>query len=424
MSHLVIIGAQWGDEGKGKIIDHLAENFDIVARYQGGHNAGHTVKIGDKTRFLHFIPSGIFRPDKVCVIGNGMVIDPEELLKEIDTIKADGIDVDGRLLVSLNAHLIMPYHYLLDSSKEQDLGKKNIGTTKRGIGPAYSDKMRRTGIRVCDLYDRETLRSLIEENLKEKELILKELYGLDCPKPEKIEKDYLGYGEKIKPFVTDTTLAVKKYYKEGKKLLIEGAQGAMLDIDHGTYPFVTSSSPCIGGVGTGLGISPGKIEKVLGIAKAYCTRVGSGPFPSELTDELGDQIREQGKEFGTTTGRPRRCGWIDIVALRYAGWVNGFTSLAITKLDVLDDLDSLNICVKYESNGKTLEDFPADPSVLNTCKPVYETLPGWKTNISGVKDFAQLPANTQNYLSRIEILASIPISIVSVGAERGETLVK
>ena len=424
MSHLVLIGAQWGDEGKGKIIDHLAKDFDVVARYQGGHNAGHTVKIGDKTRFLHFIPSGIFRPDKICILGNGMVIDPGELIKEIDTIKADGIDVAGRILVSSNAHLIMPYHYLLDSSKEQDLGEKNIGTTKRGIGPAYADKMRRIGIRICDLYEKERLRSLIEENLKEKRLTLKELYGLDCPEAEKIEKEYLAYGEKIEPFVTDTTLAVRKYYEEGKKFLVEGAQGSMLDIDHGTYPFVTSSSPCIGGVGTGLGISPGKIKKVLGIAKAYCTRVGSGPFPTELFDKLGDQIREQGQEFGTTTGRPRRCGWLDIVALRHAIWVNGFTSLAITKLDVLDDLDSLNICVRYENNGNTIEDFPTNLSLLENCKPVYETLPGWKTNISRIKNYEQLPSSTKNYLGKIETLAGTPISLVSVGAERGETLVK
>ena len=424
MSHLAIIGAQWGDEGKGKIIDHLAKDYDVVARYQGGHNAGHTVKIGDKTRFLHFIPSGIFRPDKICIIGNGMVIDPGELIKEINTIKADGIDVAGRLLVSSNAHLIMPYHYLLDSSREQNLGKNNIGTTKRGIGPAYADKMRRIGIRICDLYDRERLKNLIEENLKEKKLILNELYGLDCPEAEKIEKEYLEYGEEIKPFVTDTILAVKKYYKEGKKFLIEGAQGSMLDIDHGSYPFVTSSSPCIGGVGTGLGFPPGKIEKILGVAKAYCTRVGSGPFPTELTDELGDKIREKGKEFGTTTGRPRRCGWFDIVALRHAIWVNGFTSLAITKLDVLDDLDSLSICVKYESNGKIMEDFSTNPAILKNCTPVYETLPGWKTTISGVKDYSELPLNTKNYLDKIETLADTPISLVSIGAERGETLIK
>lgn len=424
MSHLVIIGAQWGDEGKGKIIDHLSKDFDVVARYQGGHNAGHTVKIGDRTHYLHFIPSGIFRPDKICIIGNGMVIDPGELLKEIDAIKAEQIDVDGRLLISLNAHLIMPYHYLLDSSKEKDLGENNIGTTKRGIGPAYSDKMRRIGIRVCDLYDRERFRDLLQENLKEKKLILKELYGLDCPEAEKIENEYLEYGEKIKPFVTDTTLAVKKYFQEGKKFLIEGAQGSLLDIDHGTYPYVTSSSPCLGGVGTGLGISPKKIESVLGIVKAYCTRVGSGPFPTELTDDLGDQIREQGKEYGTTTGRPRRCGWIDIVALRYAAWVNGFTSLAITKLDVLDGLDTVNICVKYENNGEIFEDFTTDPNVLKNCKPVYETLPGWKTSISDIKDYAQLPINTRNYLDRIEALAGVPVSLVSIGAERGETLVK
>lgn len=424
MSHLVIIGAQWGDEGKGKLIDHLAKDFDVVARYQGGHNAGHTVKIGDKTHYLHFIPSGILRPGKICILGNGMVIDPGELLKEISTIEAQGINVDGRLQVSLNAHLIMPYHYLLDSSKEQELGDNNIGTTKRGIGPAYSDKMRRIGIRVSDLYDKERFRSLIEENLKEKRLILKELYGLECPANDTIEKEYLEYGEKLKPFVKDTTLSVKKYFNEGKKFLIEGAQGALLDIDHGTYPFVTSSSPCIGGVGSGLGISPGRIEKVLGIAKAYCTRVGSGPFPTELTDELGDEIRKEGREFGTTTGRPRRCGWIDMVALRYAIWINGFTSLAITKLDVLDSLDTLKICVKYDNNGTVLEEFPTDLSILKNCKPVYETFPGWKTKISNVKDFSQLPSNTKKFLDRIESLAGIPTSLVSVGAERGETLIK
>ncbi len=424
MSHLVIIGAQWGDEGKGKIIDHLAKDFDVIARYQGGHNAGHTVKIGNKTHFLHFIPSGILRPDKICIIGNGMVIDPGELLKEIEAIKAQGIEVDGRLLISLNAHIIMPYHYLLDSSREEELGENNIGTTKRGIGPAYSDKMRRIGIRVCDLYDKERFKKLLEENLIEKKLILKKLYGLDCPESHKIEKDYLEYGERLKSFVTDGTLAIKKYFKEGKKFLIEGAQGALLDIDHGTYPFVTSSSPCIGGVGTGLGISPREIGEIIGIAKAYCTRVGSGPFPTELTDKLGDQIRENGREFGTTTGRPRRCGWIDIVALKHAIWINGFTSLAITKLDVLDKFDSLNICVKYKNEGKQLDDFPSDPSILNNCRPVYETFPGWKISLSNIKDYSQLPENTKKFLDRIETLTSIPIFLVSVGAERGETLKK
>lgn len=424
MSHLVIIGAQWGDEGKGKIIDNLAKDYDIIARYQGGHNAGHTVKIGNKTHFLHFIPSGILRPDKICIIGNGMVIDPGELLKEIDGIKAQGIVVDGRLLVSSNAHLIMPYHYLLDTSKEKDLGENNIGTTKRGIGPAYSDKMRRIGLRVCDLFDREKLKKLIEENLREKRLILKEIYGLDCPESHKIVNDYLEYGKRLKSFVTDTTLAAKRYMEEGKKFLIEGAQGALLDIDHGTYPFVTSSSPCIGGVGTGLGISPGRIQNVVGIAKAYCTRVGSGPFPTELKNKLGDQIRKEGQEFGTTTGRPRRCGWIDIVALRHAIWVNGFTSLAITKLDVLDKLDALNICVKYEHNGKLLEDFPTNLSTLENCKPDYVTLPGWNKRISDTKDYSLLPTNAKKFLNRIETLAGIPISLVSVGAERGETLTK
>lgn len=424
MSHLVIIGAQWGDEGKGKIIDHLAKDFDIIARYQGGHNAGHTVKIGNKSHFLHFIPSGILRPNKICIIGNGMVIDPGELLKEIDTIKAEGFDVEGRILVSLNAHLIMPYHYLLDVSKEQDLGEKKIGTTKRGIGPAYSDKMRRIGLRVCDLYDRERLRKLIQENLKEKKLILKEIYGLDCPDSHKIENEYLEYGEKLKPFVADTTLAVKRYFKEGKKFLIEGAQGSLLDIDHGTYPYVTSSSPSIGGVGTGLGIAPGRIKKVLGITKAYCTRVGSGPFPTELNNKLGDHIREEGQEFGTTTGRPRRCGWIDMVALQHAIWINGFTSLAITKLDVLNKLDSLNICVKYTNNGKLSEDFPTNASILENCIPTYETLPGWNCDISDIKDYSKLPTNAKNFLSRIESLAGIPISIVSIGAERGKVLTK
>lgn len=424
MSHLIIIGAQWGDEGKGKIIDHLAKDYDVIARYQGGHNAGHTVKIGNKTHFLHFIPSGILRPDKTCIIGNGMVIDPGALLKEIESIKAEGINVDGRLLISSNAHLIMPYHYLLDSSKEQEMGENNIGTTKRGIGPAYSDKMRRVGIRMGDLYNRERFQKLLKENLKEKKLILKELYGLDCPESHEIEEKYLEHGEKLKTFVTDTTLAVKKFFQEGKKFLIEGAQGALLDIDHGTYPFVTSSSPCIGGVGTGLGISPGKIEKVVGIAKAYCTRVGAGPFPTELTDSLGDQIRDKGKEYGTTTGRPRRCGWLDIVALRHAVWLNGFTSLAISKLDVLDELSSISFCVAYEHKGTVSDDFPGDTSVLNNCKPVYETLPGWKSNISGIKQYNMLPLNARNFLSRIETLVGIPISLVSVGAERGETLIK
>ena len=419
MSVTVLVGSQWGDEGKGKIVDILSEKYDIVTRYQGGANAGHTVEIGENQYILHLIPSGILREGVVCVIGNGVVVDPAALLKEIEILKDNGISVEGRLFISHNAHLIMPYHKLLDSISES--GKTKIGTTGRGIGPCYIDKFARKGIRIVDLLNKDVLERKIRENLEEKNNLLKKVYdheGLDI---DKIINEYLQFDKEIDNYVTDVPLLLNNAINNGKNILLEGAQGAMLDVDHGTYPYVTSSSPTSGGASTGTGIPPTKISSIFGIVKAYTTRVGNGPFPTELNDDDGEKLRKEGAEFGATTGRPRRCGWFDAFLLSYSAMINGVDSVAITKLDVLSSFDKIKVCVGYELNGKFLKSFPADVERLNRVTPVYETLDGWNENITNCKSYDELPEKTKEYLNFISNKANIKLEIISVGPKRRQT---
>ncbi|MDH4071210.1 MAG: adenylosuccinate synthase [Ignavibacteria bacterium] len=416
----IIVGAQWGDEGKGKIVDMLAENVDIVARYQGGANAGHTVCIGPKEYILHLIPSGIFHPSITCVIGNGVVIDPAALMSEIDQLGTAGISIDNRLLISHNAHLIMPYHKLLDTIREQ--APNRIGTTGRGIGPAYIDKFMRVGIRIVDLLDRDVLARKLRSNIEEKNRILTQVYGETKLDVDSLIAEYQEFDKRIDPYVTDTADYLNTAWKGGRSIIAEGAQGALLDVDHGTYPFVTSSSPTSGGACTGLGIPPTAVSSILGIVKAYSTRVGNGPFPTEQENEVGERLRKSGHEFGATTGRPRRCGWLDMVALRYSMTINGIEQIAITKLDVLDGFDEIRICTGYEANGKRLKTFPTDLQTLARVQPVYESYPGWKQELSGIRDYKDLPANAQRYLETIASLTGIPIRIVSVGPRRDQTI--
>ena len=383
MPIIVIVGAQWGDEGKGKIVDVLTEKADIVARYQGGHNAGHTVVINKKKFVLHLIPSGILHKNTVCIIGNGVVVEPQALIKEITDLRKRGIKVSGNLLISRNAHLIMPYHLVIDSASEKTKGKKCIGTTGRGIGPTYVDKMARTGIRVGDLLDPEAFREKLATNLRHVNFLMKNLYKMPVFSAKKIFDEYMGYARTLRKYIADTDLIINKAIAENKNLLLEGAQGTLLDIDHGTYPFVTSSNSIAGGACTGLGIGPTKITGVIGIVKAYTTRVGSGPFPTELHDSIGEGMREKGGEFGATTGRPRRCGWLDTVILKHSTAVNGFSGIVITKLDILDGLDTIKICTSYRYKGKTYKDMPKDLAVLENCTPVYEEFKGWKKSTRG-----------------------------------------
>jgi len=419
MSVTVLVGSQWGDEGKGKIVDILSEKFDIVARYQGGANAGHTVEIGKKQYILHLIPSGILRDGVKCVIGNGVVIDPQALLDEIKLLEDNGINVEGRLFISHNAHLIMPYHKLLDSISES--GKNKIGTTGRGIGPCYIDKFDRKGIRIVDLLNKDVLEKKLRQNVQEKNILLKKLYdnkGFDI---EEIIKEYISFDEAIDSYVTDVPLFLNDAIKEGKNILLEGAQGTLLDVDHGTYPFVTSSNPTSGGGSTGSGIPPNKIDNVFGIVKAYTTRVGNGPFPTELTDEDGEKLRKEGAEFGATTGRPRRCGWFDAFLVRYSAMINGIDVVAVTKLDVLSVFEKIKVCIGYEINGKRIKSFPSDVEKLNNVKPVYETLDGWMEDISEYKSYDELPQKTKEYLEFITNQANIKIEIISVGPKRRQT---
>ena len=416
----IIVGAQWGDEGKGKIVDHLSESVDIVARYQGGANAGHTVVIGDNQYVLHLIPSGIFHPEVICVIGNGVVVDPVALMEEIKQLQNLNISISGRLLISHNAHLIMPYHKLLDTIREQTSEK--IGTTGRGIGPAYIDKFMRVGIRIVDLLDRDTFVKKLTQNIEEKNQILKKIYGNPELNVEKIVAEYETFDEQIDEYVTDTSYYLNSAISEGKRILAEGAQGALLDVDHGTYPFVTSSNPTSGGACTGLGIPPTSISSVLGVVKAYSTRVGNGPFPTELVNDTGEQLRKIGGEYGATTGRPRRCGWFDAVSVRYSAMINGITDIAITKLDVLDQFDHLCICTGYLINGKSLKTFPTDAGTLEKIVPVYETFDGWETTISTTSRFSNLPENARRYIHAIESLTGTKVHIISVGARRDQTL--
>lgn len=421
MSVQVIVGAQWGDEGKGKVVDILAEHADIVARYQGGANAGHTVCIGEKQFILHLVPSGIFHPHITCVIGNGVVIDPNALLSEIAQVEAAGVRIGKRLLISHNAHLIMPYHKQLDVIREQATTK--IGTTGRGIGPCYIDKAMRIGIRIVDLLDRDILARKIKTNIEEKDQLLTKVYGETRIDVDHIIHEYQEFDKKIDDYVTDTALYLNGALHQGKRVIAEGAQGALLDVDHGTYPYVTSSNPTSGGACTGLGIPPTAISSVIGIVKAYCTRVGNGPFPTELTDEIGEHLRSVGHEYGATTGRPRRCGWFDAVALRYSAMINGIERIAVTKLDVLDQLDAIPLCVGYEYRGRRLKTFPTDPPSLEQIRPVYETFNGWKSPLSGVLSYGELPVAARQYLEALARFTGTRVSMVSVGPRRDQTII-
>ena len=419
MSVTVLVGTQWGDEGKGKIVDILSEKYKIVARYQGGANAGHTVIIGDKKFILHLIPSGILRKDVTCVIGNGVVIDPTALLEEINLLEKNGIKVEGRLFISHNAHLIMPYHKLLDSISESGVSK--IGTTGRGIGPCYIDKFARKGIRIVDLLDRTELEKKIRLNLKEKNELLKKVYeheGLDV---DAIVKEYLEFDKTIDKYIKDIPSFLNNAIAGGKSILLEGAQGTLLDVDHGTYPFVTSSNPTSGGACTGTGIPPTRIDSVLGIVKAYTTRVGNGPFPTELTNEDGEKLRKIGDEYGATTGRPRRCGWYDAFLVAYSQLINGITSVAITKLDVLSSFEKIKVCVGYKISAKKIKYFPTSVEQLSAVTPIYEELDGWNEDISSCNSYKELPKKTKEYLDFISKHSGINIEIISVGPKRIQT---
>jgi len=420
MSVSVLVGSQWGDEGKGKIVDILSERFDIVARYGGGANAGHTIVIDDQQFILHLVPSGILRENIACVIGNGVVLDPNALLMEIDFLKEYKINCYGRLFISQNAHLIMPYHKVLDNISES--GDNKIGTTGRGIGPCYIDKYARKGIKVEDLLDKDILAKKIRSNVDEKNILLSKVYGHEKLDVTKIIDEYSDFGDLIKPFIKDVPRYLHDSIANGKRILMEGAQGALLDVDHGTYPYVTSSSPTSGGACTGLGLPPTKITSVIGIVKAYTTRVGMGPFPTELAGDEGNNLREWGAEYGATTGRPRRCGWLDLFLIDYSRMINGIERVAITKLDVLGKFDEIKVCVGYEVNGKKLESYPTAEYILNKVTPVYETLPGWKSDISGITDFEDLPAETKDYLSFLTVQCGLEINIISVGPRRDQTI--
>ncbi len=423
MANVVVVGTQWGDEGKGKIVDLLAEDADIVVRFQGGNNAGHTMVVEGEQFIFHLIPSGILQ-GKTCAIGNGVVVDPGVLLEELERLSSRGISVDPKkFLISERAHVIMPYHKAVDAAREQFKGDKKIGTTGRGIGPAYEDKATRRGVRFVDLLDPAVFAEKVNTILDEKNFYLQNYLFADPLDVDSIIRQYKEYGEKLAPYITNISVVLHQAAKIGQQILFEGAQGTHLDIDHGTYPYVTSSNTLAGNACCGAGVGPRQISDVIGIVKAYTTRVGMGPFPSELLDDIGDKIQEKGAEFGATTGRRRRCGWLDTVLLKNAVRLNGLSSVAITKLDVLGELESLNICTAYDYKGQRLDEFPASLDVLADCKPIYETLPGWPEDISGIKNFDDLPQNVKDYLKRVEALIETPISIVSVSPERDATMV-
>jgi len=416
----IIVGAQWGDEGKGKIVDLLSQKVDIVARYQGGANAGHTIVIGDRQHVLHLIPAGIFHPHVTCVIGNGVVIDPIAMMEEIHQLEQLNIDLKGRLLVSHNAHLIMPYHKLLDTVRERQSEK--IGTTGQGIGPAYIDKAMRVGIKISDLLHRDVLVAKLKKNIEEKNQILKKIYGETELDVDKIVCEYEEFDKKVDGYVTDTVLFLNKALRDDKWILAEGAQGALLDVDHGTYPYVTSSNPTSGGACTGLGIPPTAVSSILGVVKAYSTRVGNGPFPTELRDPTGEQLREIGHEYGATTGRPRRCGWFDAVALKYSAMINGIRQIAVTKLDVLDTFDKIKVCVGYELNGKLLKSFPNDAETLDAAVPLYESFDGWRAKTSELTAYGDLPLNAQKYAQAIASFSGTELRMISIGARRDQIM--
>lgn len=420
MSTVVVVGTQWGDEGKGKITDFLAEQAEVVARYQGGNNAGHTILIDNKKYKLQMIPSGVFYNDKICVIGNGMVLNPAALIDEIQYIHDSGFSTKN-LRVSDRAHVIMPYHLLLDGLEEDRKGDSKIGTTRKGIGPAYMDKAARSGIRIADLMDPEEFEAKLRRLVEEKNHVIEQVYGGKGLNADSILKEYLEYAEVLRPYVTDTSVVLNDSIDAGKRVLFEGAQGVMLDIDHGTYPYVTSSNPSAGGVCIGAGVGPTKIHQIIGVAKAYTTRVGDGPFPTEQNNPIGDRIREAGFEYGTVTGRPRRVGWFDSVVVRHARRVSGITGLSLNSLDVLTGLETVKICTAYKYRGEVIDYYPASLKMLSECEAVYEELPGWSDDITGVRRLEDLPATTRRYVERVSELTGIPITIFSVGRNREQT---
>lgn len=423
MSAFIVLGAQWGDEGKGKMTDYLAEEANVVVRFQGGNNAGHTVVVGDKEYKLHLIPSGILYEDKLNVIGNGVVVDPKALFEEIDYLEGVGVKVTPeKLIISDRAHLIMPYHKVLDRLKEKARGKNDIGTTGKGIGPCYTDKFERCGIRMCDLMHEDVFTEKLKENIEMKNAYITKVLGGEALNFDEILKEYLEFGKKLKPFIQDTSVRVYDDIKADKTVLFEGAQGMLLDIDYGTYPYVTSSNTTAGGVANGVGIGPNMITNAVGITKAYTTRVGKGPFPTELMNETGDWIREKGHEFGVTTGRARRCGWLDLVIVKTACRVSGLTSLAITKIDTLAGLEKIKVCVGYKFDGKVIDYFPASLEDLAKCEPVYEEFDGWGDEVADARSYDELPENAKKYLKRIEEFTGTDISIVSVGPKRDQTM--
>lgn len=423
MANLLVIGTQWGDEGKGKIIDLLASSFDIVARYQGGHNAGHTVFVNGRKIVLHLIPSGILHSNKLCVIGNGIVIDPKAFLEEIEELRRFGVVIDDNLVISKGAHVILPYHSLIEKISEERKGVKKIGTTCRGIGPAYEDKAARRGIRVGDLLELSVLRNKIEENIEEKNIYL-DYYGQPKLEAAKIFEEYAAYAAKMKKYIKDISFILNEKIKEGKSVLFEGAQGVLLDIDHGTYPYVTASNSTAGGVCTGLGISPDKIDAILGVTKAYTTRVGGGPFPTEIFDDRGKLLLERGNEFGATTGRPRRCGWFDAVAVSYSCRLNGIGKIALTKPDVLDELEEIEVCVGYKYRGELLQSFPTESWVLEKVEPQYKKVRGWAQSTQKKNDYSNLPQAFKDYLKLIEDILQVKILIISTGTERRDTILQ
>ena len=422
MATAMVLGTQWGDEGKGKIVDYLAQKADVVIRSQGGNNAGHTVVVDDKSFALRLLPSGILFSDKTCIIGSGVVVNPKVLLEELDGMTAKGVKV-STLEISTRAHVIMPYHVRIDEEDEKLKGDAKIGTTKNGIGPCYADKINRVGIRMEDLLDEHVFAKKLKENLKLKNRLFERYYGCEGFDFDTIFNEYMGYAKRLRPFVKDTNYSVNLYIKEGRKVLFEGAQATMLDIDHGTYPFVTSSNPTAGGACTGSGVGPRRMNNIVGVVKAYTTRVGAGPFPAEQRNEVGKYLQDKGHEFGTVTGRPRRCGWLDTAVVHYAAMINSLDYLAITRLDILDELDSIKICTGYKYEGRVLVEYPASLDILENVEPIYEELPGWKTDISACKTYEELPENARRYVERISKLVGVPLGIVSVGPNRSQTII-
>jgi adenylosuccinate synthase len=416
------VGAQWGDEGKAKIVDYLTEDADLVIRFQGGANAGHTVEVGDQKFIFHLIPAGIMHPGKQCVIGNGVVLDPAQFLNEIDEVRAKGMDMDGRLWVAENAQVVLPYHKVLDQLKEKAAGKAAIGTTGRGIGPAYYDKVNRSGIRVGDLLEENALKARIHAQVADRNVLIQKLYGAEPLSADAIFEEYRELGRRLAPYVADTVAIINSALKQGKRLIFEGAQGTVLDVDHGTYPFVTSSNTVAAAACIGSGVGPTAINQVIGVVKAYTTRVGNGPFPTEDLGEIGKKLRLIGHEYGATTGRERRCGWFDAVLVRRAAMINGLTHLAITKMDVMDDFDEIQICTAYEVNGRRIDQFPSQISALEKMKPVYESMPGWKSPTVGVTEWKDLPEKARKYLKRVADLLEVPIGIISLGPKRHQTI--